>query len=286
MNTNRLTKALLAFLVVGILLPAIASAAPSLVPSPKHNIVGDKVNITITGADLTETGGQIAVWDTIAAPNVVIHPLQNCSSFPGTAGGTKWILTGSGGATVTYTILLGGTISIVSFGLNGGPGEIVSVTTTGGTTITPGPYQWTQVGDGVGTDNTNAQGTYLAATCGEESPGVLAYQASDTFETETVITQLTKAASSPKVENGSTVTYTFTENNTGTTDITNYSLVDSLCPTPLTTPVSGDINPADGNLSKGETWPHDISPEEKEEESQIAAEEPTKEQFEASLQRY
>jgi|GEM_PF-2863244 len=183
------TKVLMIIPIVLMILPyASSNGAPVniLSTTPSHSAIPDLVvagsptTLTIeSSTSAPHNGKQIAVWDPAANPL-----FQSGCSLPDETGGTKWELRADtdndgdftdspGSEPVTYNIpdLAGASISFPF-----GAGGFVTITTTGGSTVTPtapsGGYAWQDVtltGAGTfGTDNTSSLGEYVFASCGTE----------------------------------------------------------------------------------------------------------------------
>jgi uncharacterized repeat protein (TIGR01451 family) len=144
--------------------------------------------------------------------------------------------TANAGGTATYTVYTNNTCTLGA--------QSAGVKTVAGAVVpdsdpiifnTPGTFYWQVVYSG------DANNNAATSTCGSE---VLVVTANPS-------THLTKSANHSSVVVGSSVTYTYHEQNDGDVPLTNASVSDDKC-TPVTF-VNGDTN-ANGILDPGETW--------------------------------
>ncbi len=232
-NMNRISWVVL---ISVLLLSGLASATPSQNAVPPIIKPGQITNLIIAAPNVAETGTEIAIWNPIASPTFgVTCPL------PGPSGGTQWLVKANVSGTfsnVSYQIPIGGSINITGFG----DGSLLNILLSGGAAVSPsGPgvtYAFVDAVTGKPqTDNTSVDGNYPFSSCGTDTANGLGYVGTALFRVIQPNTTLTIAASSPKVENGSTVTFTYSETNTGSSNapLTNVSVTDTNCPTsPLT----------------------------------------------------
>jgi uncharacterized repeat protein (TIGR01451 family) len=249
MNLNKnmnsgITKAAL-FVLIGatvLLLSGVASATPSQNAIPPIIKQGQVTNLIIAAPNVAETGTQISIWNPLASPTFgVTCPL------PGPSGGTEWIVQANSSGTfsnVSYQIPIGGSINITGFGDQ----TLLTIQLSGGATISPTgagiTYAFVDAVTGTPqTDNTTVAGNYPFSSCGTDTATGLGYVGTALFQVIQPNTTLTINGPA-KVENGTTVTFTYNETNTGSSNapLTNVSVIDANCPTsPLT--FSGTLSP-------------------------------------------
>jgi uncharacterized repeat protein (TIGR01451 family) len=245
MKSRIIREALLVVLLVGapaLLLAQQAYALPGLTAFPNPVLINQPTNLSITpetAAALPDVGSQMAVYDPNANPSFT----SSCP-LPGAGSGRKWTLMAGNPTTgwvtpVTYNLASGGEIDISDFGESIPDNETVNIIGGPATFITPNSttqpgvsYRWVDQNGANGTDSTNIAGNYVFATCGINTGGSGAFGGGQTFTVINPKINLTKSPSSNKVENGTTVTYTYNVTNTGSTNLTNVSITDNTAVTP------------------------------------------------------